>query len=295
MAASSERRSMPWFRFYTEAFADTRLRGLDPAYRWLWVSVLGMARSSPVAGLLLVGNSRATSEVTPKELADYSALPTRTVANGLAKLEAAGMIERNDDPPCWSVVAWDRRQFASDTSTDRVRAHRERQQSSTAVPETFQERSPDRFRNAPETETETETETVSSPARNQKEAVDKSNNDLIEIAKARATRLGRTNPTTAWLNSVARSLDAPRAHTLLTNGLTPALADLELDRTQPTEPPPTLRGDLATIARNAERTNGTACPTCDGSRWILDDNETAMQCPDCSLDTPLFGPLRSVQ
>ncbi|MCL6443142.1 MAG: hypothetical protein K6T83_06760 [Alicyclobacillus sp.] len=37
---------MEWFRFYTEAISDTKIRRLPPAQRWLWVVMLSLARKS---------------------------------------------------------------------------------------------------------------------------------------------------------------------------------------------------------------------------------------------------------
>jgi len=52
----------------------------------------------------------------------------------------------------------------------------------------------------------------------------------IEVAQARALRLGRTNPTRAWLQAVATTLDATECADLAAGGMTPASIDTHLDR-----------------------------------------------------------------
>jgi len=136
---------LPWFRFYTEAFADPKLRRLKPEARWLWVSVLGAARQSPLPGWLLI------SERVPygvSDLADYAALTARQVDVALGEFDALGLVEFDRDVGAWRVTGWDERQFESDVSTDRVKRFRERRRN---VSET-----------APDTETDNRTKEVMS-------------------------------------------------------------------------------------------------------------------------------------
>ncbi len=115
------RKSRPWFRFYVEACHDPKLRRLKPSERWLWVSVLAIARQSCEPGLLLISELEAYTVV---EIADFAALPVRDVKAGMAKLAAAGMVELANG--CWEVPRWGERQFESDDVTARVQRSKER-------------------------------------------------------------------------------------------------------------------------------------------------------------------------
>lgn len=101
----------PWFRFYVEATRDRKLRCRPPAERWLWVSVLAVARESYVPGTLLIGGRIADND----DLADEAALKVREVAKGVAYFlsEEAAMLTRNAQGAL-VVVNWNARQFDSD-------------------------------------------------------------------------------------------------------------------------------------------------------------------------------------
>ena len=77
------KKSMPWFRLYTEMPSDRKIRRLKVEHRWLWVCVLCAARQSPIHGLLLVADGVPCDE---QDLADMSGLSPRQVAAGLAAL-----------------------------------------------------------------------------------------------------------------------------------------------------------------------------------------------------------------
>lgn len=142
--------SKPWFRFYTEALADRKLRRLRPEQRWLWVAVLGAARMSRVPGALYVGED---DPMTAEDLADVAAMPVKDVIVGMAAFVEAGMVDVNEHD-AWVVCRWMERQFESDVSTKRTQKHRSMERS-IAVPETAKEQPMERPQN---TETEAETE-----------------------------------------------------------------------------------------------------------------------------------------
>lgn len=139
----------PWFRFYVEAVHDRKLRRLRPEVRWLFVACLAAARQSPRPGVLLVG---ANDPMDAADLADYAALPVRTVAAGMAALERVGVVVRDDST--WVVPSWQARQFESDDVTKRTAKHRS-QQEGRNVPTSFQG-------TGPESESETESIRTSS-------------------------------------------------------------------------------------------------------------------------------------
>ena len=216
------RPARPWFRMYTEALSDRKIRRLTPAHRWLWVAVLGAARMSPVPGVLLVGER---DPMTAEDLADIAALPLRDVVNGLEVFVEAGMIELDDDR-AWCVVKWDDRQFETDNVTERTRKHRSKEQRRN-VPtnaETAAEGTP------PETETEADTEPVASTVVVSPPVPPTNDDDvLIEVARARAARLGRLTPATKWIAAVAASLDRDRVLELDRRGHDPSTIDRMLD------------------------------------------------------------------
>lgn len=133
----------PWFRFYTEAVTDRKIRRLKPAQRWVWVAVLAAARESPEPGKLYMAPG---IPMTRRELADYAAVSEREVSASLVAMASLTMVTVEGD--LITVTNWKRRQFESDNVTERTRDHRERSK----------ERSNDVRGNTPETETETETE-----------------------------------------------------------------------------------------------------------------------------------------
>lgn len=126
----------PWFRLYVEIVWDRKVRRLNPAHRWLWVTVLACARQSPQPGVLLVTRSEPMG---PQDIADASALTVSEVGKGLRELHKAGMIERDDERQAWFIPKWNERQFESDETTKRTTKHRSKERSingDVAPPET---------------------------------------------------------------------------------------------------------------------------------------------------------------
>jgi len=118
--------SRPWFRFYTEALYDRKLRRLKPEQRWLWVAVLGAARQSSRPGHLLVSDDEP---MEAEDLADIAAMPAEDVERTLPLFDRAGMIHRDPESGAWVVTNWGDRQFESDNTTARTRRHRAKERS----------------------------------------------------------------------------------------------------------------------------------------------------------------------
>lgn len=137
----------PWFRFYTEAVGDRKLRRLAPETRWLFVACLSAARMSPQPGTLLVSDG---VQMVEEDLVDIACLSAGAVRRGLSSLLTAGLLDR-DQNGCLFVPKWRERQFESDVSTDRTRKHRSMERP-IDVPGTHQN-----------TETEAEAEEETSP------------------------------------------------------------------------------------------------------------------------------------
>lgn len=147
------RASRPWFRFYTEAVADQKLRTLSPVHRWLWVALLSAARMSPEPGVLLVSADIPHTKAT---LADLAAVRERDVVAGLAEFEKRHMVAEDTERGCWVVIHFGDRQYESDTSTARTRKHRVKATGNGAGNDvgTFQNCSGNADGNAPDTEAE---------------------------------------------------------------------------------------------------------------------------------------------
>lgn len=191
----------PWFRLYTEALHDPKLRRMPPAHRWVWVAVLAAARQSHEPGVLMVSDTQPMDE---HDLADLAAVPHREVCKALTSMQAAGMVARADDGT-YSVPAWGARQFETDDTTARTRRHR-----STHIG-TPLERSNGTGRNVPTTfpgtppETETDTDTSSSSSRNSRGPVDNSvpSETWDAYAELRLRRQGDVSNPVPWKRSTA--------------------------------------------------------------------------------------------
>lgn len=147
------RKSQPWFRWYVEAAHDRKIRRLTPAQRWLFVAMCSAGKESPQLGRLLVSDDEP---MTDQEIAEYAAVPLREVVKALPIMERLKMVER-DSEGVLVVINLQHRQYESDSSTTRVRNHRERSKGDVG---TLQPSSEKRYSNgcsnAPDTETETE-------------------------------------------------------------------------------------------------------------------------------------------
>lgn len=149
------RPARPWFRFYVEAVHDRKLRRLKPEQRWLFVACLAAARQSCEPGVLLVGDD---DPMTITDMADFAGMPQRDVAQGMAALVRAGVLDMDTETETWFVPAWSDRQYESDDVTARTRKHRKER--SNDVPGNVPGTS---VGTPPETEAETDTETPPTP------------------------------------------------------------------------------------------------------------------------------------
>ena len=131
---------MHWFRFYNEALDDPKVQRLDGDTFKTWVNLLCLC---------------ARHDGLPKSIQDISfalRLDVHGCSTVLSRLADAGLLDRlhgGVDGMHYAIHAWDKRQYKSDTSTERVKRFRERSSNAT---ETVNE-------TPPETDTETDTET----------------------------------------------------------------------------------------------------------------------------------------
>lgn len=141
---------MPWFRYYSEANSDikvariARQTGLSKLeVVGAWVTLLCLASESPVRGALYV---TFQERYTIDDIADEFRSSTDTAKKLVDAFAGMDMllIENGEI----SIANWDKRQFSSDNSTERVRKYRK---SSDETPVK-------RFSNVSETPSEAESE-----------------------------------------------------------------------------------------------------------------------------------------
>lgn len=140
---------MDWFRMYGEFATDPKVQMMNEA----------MQRRLVMLFCLECSNGLETFHVTERETSIAFALRVsdEEIAATKAVFLAKGFI--NDD---WTLRNWSKRQYVSDSSTARVRAHREKKKRESAKPETDVKRSS----NAPEQiQNRTDTEETPPPAR----------------------------------------------------------------------------------------------------------------------------------
>lgn len=127
----------PWFRMYSEFATDAKVQSMpEPMQRRLMM--LFCLRCSDVLATLHDDELQFALRISNDELAETKALFVRK-----------GFIDE-----AWNLLNWDKRQFNSDSSTERSRKHREAKKAAAGVIET----SRNVAATPPDTDTDTETE-----------------------------------------------------------------------------------------------------------------------------------------
>lgn len=128
----------PWFRMYAEFATDAKVQSMSEAMQRRLMMLLCL-RCSDVLATLQDDELQFAMHIGNEELAETKALFVRK-----------GFI---DD--AWNLLNWDKRQFNSDSSTERSRKHREAKKAAATVIETS--------RNVAATPPDTETDTDKEP------------------------------------------------------------------------------------------------------------------------------------
>lgn len=128
-----------WFRLYTEVLHDHKVQTLPPDLFKIWVNILCIASEHGKNGILPDANAMQFA----------LRLEANALKTAIKQLKIAGLIDQNRNQ--LSVHAWEKRQYKSDSSTDRVKRFRKRKCNVSETP--------------PDTDTDTEIEDtyVSSP------------------------------------------------------------------------------------------------------------------------------------
>ena len=109
-------RTLPWFRLYSEAVDDPKLKLLAFEDRWHFIAIL-CCKCQGVIG-------RDSEDMTRRMVAVKLGLDLRELDEVARRLSEVGLIDKETFNP----LAWDERQYKSDSSTERVREYRKRQQ-----------------------------------------------------------------------------------------------------------------------------------------------------------------------
>lgn len=105
--------SNPWFRMYSEAIDDEKLRLVSFDDRWHFVALLCCKNMGILDDL---------SVITRRKIAVKMGVDIRELGEIARRLSEVGLIDQDTLQP----KKWDERQFRSDSSTQRVKEYRER-------------------------------------------------------------------------------------------------------------------------------------------------------------------------
>lgn len=130
--------SNPWFRMYSEFAHDPKVQMMSEAMQRRYMMVL----------CLRCGNTLVTLHET--EIAFHLRITDADLAETKALFVTKGFIDEQ-----WNVLNWEKRQFKSDSSAERVARHRRSKKQERNDDVTLQKRQS----NAIDTETDTDTET----------------------------------------------------------------------------------------------------------------------------------------
>lgn len=111
-----------WFRMYTDAVDDEKLRLLAFEDRWHFVAIM----CCKAAGML---DGEDTHELLSRKLAVKLGVQLRELDEIIRRLSEVALVDRDTYQP----LAWNKRQYKSDTSAERVRKHREKKSDVTAM------------------------------------------------------------------------------------------------------------------------------------------------------------------
>lgn len=116
-------RGLPWFRLYTSLTHDLRFRRQPIYIRWAWIAVLSIAARCSKRGYLIIDGENMTAA----DLADEAAITTEQASEALEWFRSRLLIISYRGS--LRVDGWERSQFGSDSSTERVKKHRSKQES----------------------------------------------------------------------------------------------------------------------------------------------------------------------
>jgi DnaD/phage-associated family protein len=181
--------AMPWFRVYSDIMTDRKISRIckktgqsRALVIGLWICLLSLANESPKRGQLFLADD---IPYTIDDLEDETGLPTEIVSQLIEEFRSFGMISGSG---VLRIENWDKRQYKSDSSTQRVREHRAKK--SVTENETLQKR----YSNLLDTETESDTDTESDT---ETESETTTSSRFGELVKAYEANIGAITQMTA--------------------------------------------------------------------------------------------------
>lgn len=135
-----------WLRLYTDIINDRKIRRLPISYKWIWIIMLCLAKESPEEGKLLLSEN---IPVNLEDISDYAQLEIEEIKKAIEMFKKLNMVHEDGD--VYIITNWNKRQYVSDNSTERVRRYRERIKNN--------ETDMKRFRNVSETPPDTDSDT----------------------------------------------------------------------------------------------------------------------------------------
>lgn len=151
---------LPWFRVYSEILDDRKIERVckmtsnpKATVIGVWVTLLALANDSPDRGRLCI---TLDIPVSMGDLCSETGLPQEELYPIIEAFHDLGMLNGDET---MAIKNWDKRQFRSDSSTDRVRRYRDNVTVDIPAHETLQKRSS----NALDTDTDTDTESEEEP------------------------------------------------------------------------------------------------------------------------------------
>lgn len=137
--------NLPWLRLYTDTVDNEKIRLLAFEDRWHYIALLCLKQQ----GVLDINN-----ELLDRKIAVKIGVQLRELDEIKRRLMEVELIDEN-----WLPTGWDKKQFKSDSSTDRVRKYRKNKEEIKGnVTETLQKRKS----NVIDTDTDTDTEQIKS-------------------------------------------------------------------------------------------------------------------------------------
>lgn len=150
----STKKNMPWFRLYTEIIDDEKMLLLAFEDRWHYIALLACKGK----GLL---DKDESADLMFRKIALKLGLARRELDEAARRLADAGLIDQATLQP----LAWNDRQFESDSSTKRVHEYRKRKAES-------MKRQCNVSVTAQDTDTDTDTDNTLSDAREARQPVE---------------------------------------------------------------------------------------------------------------------------
>jgi hypothetical protein len=151
--------SMPWFRYYSETLRDEKIEDISEEIEQplvvvlgAWTAILCIANNSPKRGALYVTLQKRYDETRLAKRLGISDVACNKLLKAFTEYDMLDIVDG-----AYVVKNWDKRQYSSDNSTERVRKYREKHA------KTKDETLPKRFSNAPDTDTEEDTEAEGEP------------------------------------------------------------------------------------------------------------------------------------